>query len=107
MRFKMNHHGVPLGTYCLGTSLGCYMAFLYYSLMEATLEHTIAAFAFAVIGGLFIIAAAILLALNHSSFKEENYQREAQISDTIVTLSIVGTAIIIAVFVILSQVIQP
>jgi len=106
MRFNMEQSDGPLGTYSLGVSLGCYMAFLYYSLMELTEEHAIAATVFAVIGGLFLIAGVILLATNSNRNKDINFQREALISDTVVSLSIIVTFILIAVLVILSQVIE-
>ena len=107
MNFDMNRYDGPIGIYSLGASLGCYMAFLYYSLMESTLEHTIAALAVAIFGGIFLIVGAVMLALNSSNYKKANFQRETgDTADTIVTLLIVVTVFVIAGLVVLSQVIK-
>ena len=107
MQFDLNETKGVLGIYCFGAALGCYLAFFYYSMMEATLEHTIAAFAFAVIGGVFLVVGAIMLAMNVQMMKEANNVRNPNLNpDTIARLLIVITVIIIALLVVLSQVIS-
>ncbi|MFW9991613.1 MAG: hypothetical protein ACFFD4_06105 [Candidatus Odinarchaeota archaeon] len=107
MQFDLNDTKGIIGIYCLGGALGSYLAFFYYSMMEATLEHTIAAFAFAVIGGIFLVVGAILLAMNAQMMKNANNVRNPNLNSTTITrLLIVITAIIIALLVILSQVIS-
>jgi NADH:ubiquinone oxidoreductase subunit 5 (subunit L)/multisubunit Na+/H+ antiporter MnhA subunit len=107
MQFDLNETKGVLGVYCFGGTLGCYLAFFYYSMMEATLEHTIAAFVFAVIGGIFLIIGVIMLALNAQIMSKANNVRNPNLSpDTIARLLIVVTVIIIALLVVLSQVIS-
>lgn len=107
MQFDLNETKGVLGIYCLGGALGSYLAFFYYSLMEATLEHTIAAFAFAVIGGIFLVVGAIMLAMNTKMLQEANDVRNPNLNPTTITrLLIVITVIIIALLIILSQVIS-
>ena len=107
MQFDLNETKGVLGIYCLGGALGSYLAFFYYSLMEATLEHTIAAFAFAVIGGIFLVVGGILIAMNAQMMKDANNVRNPNLNPSTVTrLLTVITVIIIALLVILSQVIE-
>jgi heme/copper-type cytochrome/quinol oxidase subunit 2 len=107
MQFDLNETKGVLGIYCLGGALGSYLAFFYYSLMEATLEHTIAAFAFAVIGGIFLVVGGILIAMNAQMMKEANNVLNPNLNpSTITRLLTVITVIIIALLVILSQVIE-
>lgn len=107
MQFDLNETKGVLGIYCLGGALGTYLAFFYYSLMEPTLEHTIAAFAFAVIGGIFLVVGGILIAMNAQMMKEaNNVLNPNRNPSTITRLLTVITVIIIALLVILSQVIE-
>lgn len=75
MQFDLNETKGVIGIYCFGVTLGCYLAFFYYSIMEATLEHTIAAFVFVVIGGIFLVIGAIMLALNTRMMSAANNVR--------------------------------
>lgn len=107
MQFDLNEPKGVLGIFGLGGALSSYMAFTYYSMMEPNLEHTIAAFVFAIIGGLFLIGGCILLVMNSQMMTKANNVRNPKASaDKIVQLLIAGTACLIALFVVLSQVIE-
>ncbi len=107
MQFDINETKGFLGIYCFGGALGSYLAFFYYSLMEATLEHTIAAFAFAVIGGIFLVVGGIMLYMNAQMMQEANNVRNPNLNpNTIARLLIVITVIIISLLIVLSQVIS-
>ena len=107
MEFDLNEPKGVLGIFCLGGALGSYLGFTYYSMMEATLEHTIAAFVFAIIGGIFLIVGGILIAMNSQMMKKANNIRNPEASaDKVVQLLIVATVCLIALLVILSQVIE-